>query len=133
MTSQCFPYVFSRLAEFCSETPRKFWKRWWPENVHIIGQQTYQGLKISINSIIEATQFRLWHRLNMYWQNAFENWFGWQISLGSRKDNLTMLLLTKKNASQSLMRVMLRNNVKLFCQFFVNFLIIIRARLWLLA
>ena len=27
----------------------------WPENVHIVGRQTYARLKISINSIIEAT------------------------------------------------------------------------------
>ena len=29
-------------------------------------------------------------RLSMYWQNAFENWFGWQRSLGSMKDNPSM-------------------------------------------
>ena len=29
-------------------------------------------------------------RLSMYWQNAFENWFGRQRSLGSRKDNPSM-------------------------------------------
>ena len=30
-------------------------------------------------------------RLSMYWQNAFENWFGRQRSLGSRKDNPSMV------------------------------------------
>ena len=29
-------------------------------------------------------------RLSMYWQNAFDNWFGRQKSLGSRKDNPSM-------------------------------------------
>ena len=28
--------VIPRLAEFCSEMPRKLWKRCWPENVHIL-------------------------------------------------------------------------------------------------
>ena len=30
-------------------------------------------------------------RLSMYWQNAFENWFGRQRSLRSRKDNPSMV------------------------------------------
>ena len=36
-----------------------------------ISYQTYEGLKISVNSIIEATQFFFNIRLSMYWQNAF--------------------------------------------------------------
>ena len=31
----------------------------WPENFHIVGWKTYEGLRISVNSIIEATQFLL--------------------------------------------------------------------------
>ena len=51
------------MTEFWSETPRTLWKRCWrPENIHIVGQQTYEGLKISINSITETTQFLLWHQ-----------------------------------------------------------------------
>ena len=96
MASHCSPEVIPRLAEFCSETPRKFWKRCWPENVCIVGQQTYEGLKISVNSIIEATQFLLWHQVKYvlterFCQDPLENWFGRQRSLGSKKDNPSMV------------------------------------------
>ena len=30
----------------------------WQENAYIVGRQTYEVLKISVNSIIEATKFR---------------------------------------------------------------------------
>ena len=104
-----------RLAEFCSETPRKFWKRCWPENVHIVGRQTYERLKISVNSIIEATQFVLWHQVKYVLKNAFENCFGRQRSLGSRKDNPSMAdfrynnnaITNQKNSNQSLMVMLL--------------------------
>ena len=89
-------HFFSLMDWFCSETPRKLWKRCWPENVHIVERQTYEGLKISINSIIEATQFLLWHQVKYvlterFCQDALANWFGRQKSLRSRKDNLSMV------------------------------------------
>ena len=57
--------------------------------------QTYEKLKISVNSIIEATQFLLWHQVKYvlterFCQDLLENWFGRQVSLGSRKDNPSM-------------------------------------------
>ena len=49
-------------------------------------------------------------RLSMYWQNAFENWFGRQRSLGLRKDNPSMAdvgysnaITNQKDSNQSLM------------------------------
>ena len=73
--------VISRLAEFCSEMPRKLWKKCWPENIYIVGRQTYEGLKISVNSIIETAQFLFWHQVKYvlterFFQDPFENWFG---------------------------------------------------------
>ena len=47
-----------RLAEFCSATLRKRYKRYWPENAHIVWE-TYEGLEINANSITEANQFLL--------------------------------------------------------------------------
>ena len=43
--------------------PRKFWNRCWLENDNIVGQQTYERLKISVNSINESTQYLLWHQV----------------------------------------------------------------------
>ena len=61
-----------------------------------ISWQTYEGLKISVNSIIEATQFLLWHQVKYvlterFCQDPLENWFGRQRSLGLRKDNPSMV------------------------------------------
>ena len=86
--------MLSLLAEFCSETTRKRYKRYWPENVHIVWQ-TYEGLKISVNSIIEATQSLLWHQVKYvlaerFCKDPLKNWFGRQRSLGSRRDNPSM-------------------------------------------
>ena len=55
-------------------------------------QQTYGGFKIRINVSIEAVQFLLQHEVsyvltNRFCQDALENYFGHQQSLGTRKDN----------------------------------------------
>ena len=100
------------MAKFFSETPRKFWRGYWQENVYIVGRQTYEVLKISVNSVTEATQFL---RLSMYWQNAFENLFGRERFLGSRKDNPSMAdfqynnnaIANQKNSVQLLMIMLL--------------------------
>ena len=60
-----------------------------------ISWQTHEGLKISVNSVIEATQFLLWHQVKYvprerFCQDLLENSFGKQRSLGSRKDNPSM-------------------------------------------
>ena len=57
-----------------------------------ITPQTYKGLKISVNSIIEATQFLLQHQVRYilterFSQDPLENYFGKQRSSGARKDN----------------------------------------------
>ena len=81
-----------------------------------ISWQTYEGLKKSVNSIIEATQFLLWHQVKYvlterFCQDPLENWFGRQRSLGSRKDNPSMAdfgynnnaIRNQKNSNQLLM------------------------------
>ena len=70
-------------------------------------QQTYEGLKISINSIIETTQFLLWHQVKYilterFCQDPLENWFGMQRSLGLRKDNPSMADFRYNNANQTI-------------------------------
>ena len=63
-----------------------------------------EGLKTSVNSIIEATQFLLWHQVKYvlterFCQYPLENWLGRQRSLGSRKDNPSMCgFVYNKNA-----------------------------------
>ena len=61
-------------------------------NKMFISQQTYEGLKISVNSIIEAEQFLLQHQVRCvlterFCQDPLENHFGRQRSLGVQKDN----------------------------------------------
>ena len=60
-----------------------------------ISSQTDEGLKITVNSIIEATQFLLQHQVKYvlterFCQDPLENYFGRQRSLGSRKDKPSM-------------------------------------------
>ena len=63
-----------------------------------------EGLKTSVNSIIEATQFLLWHQVKYeltehFNHDSLENWLGRQRSLGSRKDNPSMCgFVYNKNA-----------------------------------
>ena len=57
-----------------------------------ISWQIYQGLNISVNSIIEATQFLLWRQVKYllaerFCQDPPKNWLGRQISLGLKKNN----------------------------------------------
>ena len=58
----------------------------------LISLQTYEGFKITVNSIIEAVQFLLQHEVSYvlterFCQDPLENYFGHQRSLGARKDN----------------------------------------------
>ena len=86
----------------------------------IISWQTYEGLKLSVNSIIEATQFLLWHQVKYalterFCKSPLENWFGRQRSLESRKDNPSMAdfgsnnnaIRNQKNSNQSLIVMLL--------------------------
>ena len=59
---------------------------------------------------LKLTNFFFDIRLSMYWQNAFEDWFGRQRSLGLRKDNPSMAdvgysnaITNQKDSNQSLM------------------------------
>ena len=78
-------YVQQRQGNFTKDVGQKIFTSW----------LTYEGLKISINSVIEAIQFLLWHQVKFvlterFCQNPLENWFDKQRSLGSRKDNPSM-------------------------------------------
>ena len=58
----------------------------------LISQQTYEGLKISVNAIIKAVQFFLQHDVRYvlterFSQDPLENYFGGQCSIGGKKDN----------------------------------------------
>ena len=58
-----------------------------------IAWQTFEGLKLTVNSIIESVQFLLNNGVNGYvlterfCQDPLENYFGRQRAMGSRKDN----------------------------------------------
>ena len=78
--------VQKHQGNFTKDTGQKIFMLW----------HTYEGLKISINSIIEATQFFLWYQVKYvlterFCKDPLENWFGRQRSLGSRKDNPSMV------------------------------------------
>ena len=78
---------------------------------------------MSVNSIIQATEFLLWHQVKYILteyvcQDFPENWFGRQKSLGSRKDNPSIadfeykcsniaILETKEFSSEFLMVMLL--------------------------
>ena len=74
-------------GNFTKDTGQKMFISW----------QTYEGLNISVNQNIEATQFLLWHQVKYVltehsFQDSLENWFGRQRSLESRKDNPSMVV-----------------------------------------
>ena len=61
-------------------------------NEMFISQQTYEALKISVNSIIEAVQFLLQQKVRCvlaerFSQDSLENYFGRQRTIGGRNHN----------------------------------------------
>lgn len=61
-----------------------------------IAWQTYEGLHITVNSLIEATKFLLNNGMpfvltERFNQDALEEYFGRQRSLGRRNDNPTLV------------------------------------------
>ena len=57
-----------------------------------ISWQTFEGLKITVHSIIEAVKFLLQHHVKYvlterFCQDPPENYFGQQRAIGARKDN----------------------------------------------
>ena len=65
------------------------------KNAHrnmFISWQTFEGLKITVHSIIEAVKFLLQHHVKYvltekFCQDTLENYFGQQRAIGARKDN----------------------------------------------
>eukprot|EP00795_Rhopilema_esculentum_P002558 gene2558-biopygen979 len=60
-----------------------------------ISSQTFEGLKITCHSLVECTQYLLCNGVDYvlserFSQDALENYFGQQRSLGRRKDNPTL-------------------------------------------
>ena len=65
------------------------------KNRMFISRETYEGIKITVHSITEATQFLLQHGVHYvlterFCQDALENYFGHQRACGGRKDNPTI-------------------------------------------
>ena len=57
-----------------------------------ISSQTYEGLKITVHSVIELVTFLIMHKVSYllterFCQDPLENYFGKQRSSGARKDN----------------------------------------------
>ena len=85
-----FLQYFEDWLAFIEQCPGNFSKN--AEGKMFISQQTYEGFKITVNSIIEAVQFLLQHEVSYvltehFCQDPLENYFGHQRSLGARKDN----------------------------------------------
>ena len=77
--------VEQRQGNFTKDTRQKMF----------ISSQTCEALKITVNSIIEPTQFLLQHQVKYgltkhFCQDLLENYFGRKRSLGSRKDYPSM-------------------------------------------
>ena len=92
------PNVFLNFFQVCLSSVQQCQGNFTKDDVQkmfITSCQTYEGLNISINSIIEDTQFFLWQQVKYalterFCHDLLENWFGKQRSLGSRKDNPSM-------------------------------------------
>ena len=89
-----FPKSFPDWQNFFQQCQGNFTKH--SGQKMFIPWQTYEGLKTNINSIIQTTQFLLWHQVNnvlteLFCQDPLENWFSRQISFGLRKDNASMV------------------------------------------
>ena len=57
-----------------------------------VSSQTYEGLKITVHSVIEFVTFLIMHKVSYvlterFCQDPLENYFGKQRSSGARKDN----------------------------------------------
>ena len=78
-----------------------------------ISSQTYEGLKITVHSVIKLVTFLIMHKVSYvlterFCQDPLENYFGKQRSSGARKDNPSSMTLavmtipskTKKYSNQ---------------------------------
>ena len=102
--------VQQRQGNFTKNSGQKMFILW----------QTYEGLKTSVNWIIEATQILFWYQVKYvlterFCKDPLGNWFGRQRSLGSRKHNPSMAdfgynnnaIRNQKNSNQLLMVMLL--------------------------
>ena len=85
-----FLYCFDDWLNSIEPREGKFSRK--AKNEMFVSQQTYEGLKISVNAIIEAVQFLLQHEVRYvlterFSQDSLGNYFGRQRSIGGRKDN----------------------------------------------
>ena len=66
------------------------------KNKMFISRPTYEGLQITVHSIVDCIKYLLQNNICKYVfterfsQDPLENYFGRQRSLGARKDNLTL-------------------------------------------
>lgn len=83
--------MFSRLAKFCGVVSRKLYNRCYNRQILMLWR-AYEGLKLTVNSIIGATEFLLRHSVKYvltedFCQGPLANYLSRQIFLGLRKDN----------------------------------------------
>jgi len=85
---------FSNWLKSIEERPGNFNKT--ARGKMFISWQTYEGLKITVHSIVDCIKFLLHNNIcsfvltERFCQDPLENYFGRQRSLGARKDNPTL-------------------------------------------
>ena len=83
--------IFRRLVRSIQKRPGAYTK--FEKQKMFISSQTYEGLKITVHSVIELIKFLIKHEISYvsttgrFCQDSLENYFGKQHSSGARKDN----------------------------------------------
>ena len=88
-----FLKYFEDWLESIEERPGNFSKK--AKVKMFISQETYKGIKITVNSMIELTKFLIVHKVSYVLterlcQDPLENYFGKQRRSGARKDNSSL-------------------------------------------
>ena len=89
MTNEFLPY-FENWIQSTKDRPGNFTAN--AKSKMFISWQTYEGIKITVNSVIELVKYLLSHGVSYvlterFCQDPLENYFGRQRSMGARKDN----------------------------------------------
>ena len=89
--------VQKRQEKFERDAGQKIFISWGDKHIK------FEGLNTSFNSMIETTQFLLWHQVKYvltesFFQDPLKNWFDRQRSLGLKKDNPSMAEFRYNNA-----------------------------------
>ena len=89
LTNEFLPY-FENWIQSTKDRPGNFTAN--AKSKMFISWQTYEGIKITVNSVIELVKYLLSHGVSYvlterFCQDPLENYFGRQRSMGARKDN----------------------------------------------